>query len=174
MKHVNRVLLLPAYLAEDAVLAHLIEAAKDCDTGGDIVTAPFIKAATQELVDRGSPHAPVMTAEEAIAEIEATIASMNDDDCNTCAPIMAVIERFYSKTAPPKPTDPYEIAARAAGWLQGGDDDGVIYDGKVFGSWKEAVSWAGNEEAGVAMWADSTVYASWKECCEGEDLEVEA
>lgn len=132
MKHVNKVLLLPAYLAEDAILANLIAAAKDCDSGKDIVTAPFIRAATQELIDRGSPLAPETTA------------------------------------------DPYEFAARAAGWRIGGDNDDVIYDGNVFDSWKGAVSWAGDESCGDEAMASSTTYSTWQECCEGEDIAVKA
>lgn len=129
-QHANAVLLLPAWLAEDDILAKLIAAAKDCDSGQDNVTAPFIRAATQELIDRGS------------------------------------------KLAPPDALDPYRLAAEAAGWRFGGDD--VIWNSKVFDSWKEAVSWSGDEEAPDQAMFDSATYSTWRECCEGEGIEVAA
>lgn len=55
-KVVNSFLPLPAYLAEDEVLASLIAVARTCrPSAGDTVTAEFIEAAEQELEDRGSP-----------------------------------------------------------------------------------------------------------------------
>lgn len=59
-----------------------------------------------------------------------------------------------------------EELAKRAGWRSGG---GYIYDGELFGSWKEAVSWCG--DAGITdEERDSTVYDSWWDCCIGEEL----
>ncbi len=63
-----------------------------------------------------------------------------------------------------KGTDPFEAAARRAGWVRDGDYGGIIYNISDYESWKAAVSWAP---------ADGPVYDSWQECCEGEDIRVE-
>jgi len=59
-----------------------------------------------------------------------------------------------------------EEVASLAGWRSGG---GYIYDGKVFGSWKEAVSWSGQDGV-TGEERDSIVYDSWRDCCIGEGL----
>lgn len=56
-----------------------------------------------------------------------------------------------------------EQAARAQGWAEGG---GYIYQSKDWDSWKEAVSWSGEDG-----WPASPVYAGWTKCCEGEGIE---
>ena len=62
----------------------------------------------------------------------------------------------------------FEDAARAAGWDEGG---GIIYDTKVFESWKAAVSWSG-ESGRDAAEQNSRTYDTWKECCKFEDIEL--
>ncbi|MGE3307749.1 MAG: hypothetical protein AB7I52_17470 [Rhizobiaceae bacterium] len=69
--------------------------------------------------------------------------------------------------------DPYRKAAEAKGWRHGGDGDGFIYDSNVFDSWKEAVSWSGDDGRDERE-RSSTIYATWRECCEAEDIEVAA
>lgn len=64
--------------------------------------------------------------------------------------------------------DPYRKAAEAAGWRHGGE---YIYDSNVFGSWKEAVSWSGEDGRDEAE-QSSNLYSTWRECCAGEDIEV--
>jgi hypothetical protein len=61
-----------------------------------------------------------------------------------------------------------ETAARKAGWSEGG---GYIYDTRVFGSWKEAVSWCGNDGRDEAE-KNSRVYTDWYECCAEEGLDL--
>lgn len=61
-----------------------------------------------------------------------------------------------------------EIAARAAGWLHGGDGDGIIYHGDHYDSWKEAVSYSGGEG-----YEDAPIYSTWQECCDFEGIEYE-
>lgn len=52
--NLNKTLPLPAYLAENDVLAALILAARDCaGVAGDTAIPAFIAAAEQELIDRG-------------------------------------------------------------------------------------------------------------------------
>ena len=58
--------------------------------------------------------------------------------------------------------------AEAYGWRCGGDNNDVIYDSKVFDSWKEAVSWSGDADCGDEAMQGSPVYSSWRDCCEGE------
>ena len=60
----------------------------------------------------------------------------------------------------------HEAAARSAGWMSGG---GYIYDSDAFDSWKEAVSWCG-EDGRDERERDSKVYGSWKDCCLSEGL----
>ncbi|MFI0847763.1 hypothetical protein [Mesorhizobium sp. IMUNJ 23232] len=68
------------------------------------------------------------------------------------------------------PKDPYRAAAMAAGWREGG---GYIFDGAVFDSWKEAVSWSGDDGRDERE-RSSNLYATWKQCCEAEDIEIVA
>jgi len=73
------------------------------------------------------------------------------------------------------PVNKYETAARAAGWVSGGDNGDVIYDSKAFGSWKEAVSWAGGGDDDESEGAvDSPIYSTWRECCDGQNIVVGA
>lgn len=116
--------------------------------------------------------APEMLA--ALKEAETVINSL-DRSGYSQSDVLAIIRGGISKAegridAPQ--LDPYESAARAAGWTHGGDGDGFIYDSNVFGSWKEAASWAGDEDCGDEDMATSATYATWRECCEGEGIEV--
>jgi len=58
--------------------------------------------------------------------------------------------------------DKYEKAARAIGWTRDGDNGGIIFNVNDYESWKAAVSWAP---------ADGSVYDTWQECCEMENIE---
>ena len=58
--------------------------------------------------------------------------------------------------------DPYEVAARAAGWERGGDFGGFWYDDSEYGHWKAAAS--DN---------DAFTFATAEEVCEHLGLEVE-
>lgn len=52
--NLNKTLPLPAYLADDDILARLIATARDCaGVPGDVAIPAFIAAAEQELIDRG-------------------------------------------------------------------------------------------------------------------------
>jgi hypothetical protein len=106
-----------------------------------------------------------MTAEQAIAEIESLIAGMDDDDSNACAPIQNVIDRFRNPEAVETEAQA-RTAASARGWVEGG---GYVYHRDHFGSWKEAVSWSGEEGH-----EDHPLYDSWRECCEGEGIDMAA
>lgn len=66
---------------------------------------------------------------------------------------------------PPALSDPCQVAAQDKGWVSGG---GYVFHRDHFGSWKEAVSWSGTDGH-----EDHPLYASWKECCEAEDIEVQ-
>lgn len=58
-----------------------------------------------------------------------------------------------------------ETLCRAAGWRHGGDFEGFIYDGKQFGTWKEAASAD-----------DATTYATWGDVVDDvgrEELEAQ-
>jgi hypothetical protein len=61
----------------------------------------------------------------------------------------------------------YETAARAVGWDRGGDNGGIIFHKPTWGTWKAAISWAGEDGR-----PDSPIYTSWHECCDGEGIEV--
>jgi hypothetical protein len=64
------------------------------------------------------------------------------------------------------PIDPdYEKLCREAGWK--GNEGDCIWDSKVFSSWKEAVSWSGEEDAGPEAMS-STTYTTWQQCWESE------
>lgn len=69
--------------------------------------------------------------------------------------------------------DAYEAAARRVGWRQGGDGDGIIYDGTLCDGWKDAASWAGDDEEPDEERQNSATYATWRECCEAEGIPVE-
>jgi hypothetical protein len=63
--------------------------------------------------------------------------------------------------------DHYAAVAKAFGWRHGGDGDGFIYDSTQYESWKAALSWSGtggDNDKG-------TIYATWRECCEAEDID---
>lgn len=79
--------------------------------------------------------------------------------------------RAHKRKVDPQPgDDPYRTAAEAKGWREGG---GYIYDSAVFGSWKEAVSWSGEEDGRDEDEQSSNIYDSWQECCKAEDIDVE-
>lgn len=44
------------------------------------------------------------------------------------------------------PVDPWEEAARAAGWEHGGDNGGFWFDATCYESWKAAASWGGTHD----------------------------
>jgi hypothetical protein len=59
-----------------------------------------------------------------------------------------------------------EAVARAHGWR--GEEGNVIWNGDVWSTLKEAVSWSG--EPGYQHLSQSAVYSSWSACCAGESL----
>lgn len=67
---------------------------------------------------------------------------------------------------------PCETAARAAGWVHGGDCDGFIFHKPTWGNWKSAASWAGTDQQPDGEDDKPATYDSWRECCECEDIEV--
>jgi hypothetical protein len=67
-------------------------------------------------------------------------------------------------------TDKYEQAARAAGWQHGGDCGGFIYHHPTWGSWKAAASWSGDEQEPADENDCPSLYDTWQECCEAEDI----
>lgn len=69
------------------------------------------------------------------------------------------------------PEAAYQAAATAAGWREGGGC--YILDGAVFDSWKEAVSWSGDDGRDERE-RSSNLYDTWRECCEAEDIEIVA
>lgn len=74
--------------------------------------------------------------------------------------------------AMPAAPDPYEAAARAAGWTHGGDGDGFIFHEPTWGHWKSAASWSGTNQEPNGKDDKPNIYDNWKECCEGEDIEA--
>ncbi|MCW5695804.1 MAG: hypothetical protein KIS96_03605 [Bauldia sp.] len=69
--------------------------------------------------------------------------------------------------------DPYELAARAAGWDHGGDAGGFVYHRPTWGSWKAAASWSGEDGMEPDGHGErSATYGTWRECCEGEGIDV--
>lgn len=63
-----------------------------------------------------------------------------------------------------------ELAATSQGWRLG---DSIIYDSNVFESWKAALSYAGDDGRDERE-RESRIYSTWRECCEGEDIDVPA
>jgi hypothetical protein len=102
----------------------------------------------------------------ALARAESFISGFEGDEmqegiADLLKEIRGALEAAGERAAPVE-TDPYEIAARAAGWDHGGDFDGFWFDGKEFGSWKEAAS---ADEAAT--------YATAQEVCEAEGITVD-
>lgn len=65
----------------------------------------------------------------------------------------------------------YERAARAQGWERGGDNGGIVFHMPTWGSWKAAASWSG--EDGKEPAGKPTIYSNWRECCEGQDIDLQ-
>lgn len=64
----------------------------------------------------------------------------------------------------------YQAIAARSGWCKGSDTGLMIYHGPTWGSWKAACSWAGTDNQPNGEFDLPTIYTSWKDCCEGEDL----
>ena len=62
--------------------------------------------------------------------------------------------------------------AESHGWRMGGDNNDVIYDSTVLDSWKEVVSWSGDEDYRDQRMSYSPIYSTWHSYCEGEEFEI--
>lgn len=72
-------------------------------------------------------------------------------------------------------TNAWPVAANALGWEQGGDNGGFIFHKLTWGSWKAAASWSGNEDQEPNGKNDHpAIYDTWEDCCNGEDIDVNA
>lgn len=71
----------------------------------------------------------------------------------------------------PPPPDPFELAARAAGWKHGGDFGGFWFHEETWGSWKAAASWAGTDNVPDGKTA---IYDTARELCDAEGIEVQS
>lgn len=94
------------------------------------------------------------------------VEELNDDSCRSCGAEYDDggdgFDGLCPSCADQAEENGAEIAARAAGWRHGGDQDGIIYHKDHYGSWKEALSWPDE---------DKPTYSEWADCCNTEDIE---
>lgn len=101
-----------------------------------------------------------------IESVEAWARALSDGQLDA-----ARTELERRKQLPPADMDwQYRQIAERHGWRMGGDNEDIIYNSRVLDSWKEAVSWSGDEACGDRVVADTSIYSTWSECCEGEDF----
>jgi hypothetical protein len=118
----------------------------------------------------GREHGSALEAAVDMREALSALLKWADDMGRWEAPCWDEARRVLARAkgattaTPPWNEDPYETAARAAGWVREGDCGGVIYRSDDYDSWKAAVSWAPEH---------GSVYGSWRECCESEGIDIE-
>lgn len=155
------------------------------EVDGEIEAFSHMIRKAKEIVGAipAAPVAPAVSASErAMFELlcenatawEGEEESVREEHEDLIAKTEAFIEANRARLYPP--ADPAamaeqraEKAASAVGWRIG---DSIIYDSNVFDSWKEAVSWAGEDDAPDEKMQESRLYSTWVACCEGEGIEV--
>ncbi|MCW5697351.1 MAG: hypothetical protein KIS96_11550 [Bauldia sp.] len=153
----------------------LVEMLREALRGERTVTAPA--ADHPNALQALAAILPLATAHVEDWESGAADGTYEDNDALPAAraAVDAAAALLASHAPEPAPApDPHELAARAAGWTHGGDNDGFIFHAATWsGSWKAAASWSGEDghEPDGAEDHPAT-YGTWEECCEAEGIEV--
>lgn len=88
----------------------------------------------------------------------------------TSPPGMHVSKLAIPANPPDRNSDPFETAARAAGWKRGGDNGGIIFHEPTWGSWKAAISWEGTDQEPSGTNDKPRIYDTWQDCCLHEEI----